>query len=63
MRAVIQSRILELRQVCDEWGRIGIRHALAREEVQPLPRRSSIYRALVQAGMIEARRRRRRDPD
>lgn len=63
MPAVIEARVLELRRVHDEWGPIRIRHALAREEVQPLPGRSSIYRALVRAGLIKARRRRRRRAD
>jgi transposase InsO family protein len=63
MPATIEARVLELRRIHDEWGPIRIRHALAREEVSPLPGRSSIYRALVRAGLIEARRRRRRKAD
>jgi len=63
MPAVIEARILELRRVHDEWGPLRIRHALSREEVQPVPGRSSIYRALVRAGVIQARRRRRRKAD
>ena len=63
MPAAIEARVLEIRRVHDEWGPIRIRHALAREEVSPLPGRSSIYRALLRAGMIEARRRRRRKAD
>lgn len=63
MPAAIEARVLEIRRVHDEWGPIRIRHALAREEVSPLPGRSSIYRALLRAGMVEARRRRRRKAD
>jgi transposase InsO family protein len=63
MPAAIEARVLELRRIHDEWGPIRIRHALAREEVTPLPGRSSIYRALVRAGLIAARRRRRRKAD
>jgi transposase InsO family protein len=63
MPATIEARVLELRRIHDEWGPIRIRHALSREEVSPLPGRSSIYRALLRAGLIEARRRRRRKAD
>jgi transposase len=63
MAAVIEARVLELRRIHDEWGPIRIRHALAREQVDPLPGRSSIYRALLRAGLIEAHRRRRRKAD
>jgi transposase InsO family protein len=63
MPPVIEARVLELRGVHDEWGPVRIRHALAREEVLPLPGRSSIYRALLRAGLIKARRRRRRRAD
>jgi transposase len=63
MPPVIEARVLELRRVHDEWGPVRIRHALAREEVLPLPGRSSIYRALLRAGLIQTRRRRRRKTD
>jgi transposase InsO family protein len=63
MPTVIEARVLELRRVHDEWGPVRIRHALVREEVLPLPGRSSIYRALLRAGLIETRRRRRRKTD
>lgn len=63
MPAAVEGRVLELRRVHEEWGPIRIRHALSREEVSPLPGRSSIYRALLRAGLIEARRRRRRKAD
>ncbi len=63
MPAANEARVLELRRIHDEWGPIRIRHALAREGVTPLPGRSSIYRALVRAGLIAARRRRRRKAD
>ena len=63
MPPVIEARILELRRVHAEWGPVRIRHALAREEVEPVPGRSSIYRALLRAGVIQARRRRKRKAD
>jgi transposase InsO family protein len=63
MPVVIEARILELRRVHAEWGPARIRYALAREQVQPVPGRSSIYRALVRAGVIQARRRRKRKAD
>jgi transposase len=63
MPPVIEARVLELRRVHAEWGPARIRHALAREQVQPVPGRSSIYRALVRAGLIQARRRRKRKAD
>jgi transposase len=43
MPAAIEARVLEIRRVHGEWGPIRFRHALAREEVSPLPGRSSIY--------------------
>ena len=63
MPGVIDARILELRRVHAEWGPARIRYALAREQVQPVPGRSSIYRALLRAGVIQARRRRKRKAD
>jgi transposase InsO family protein len=36
---------------------------LEREGVEPLPGRSSVYRALVRHGLVEARKRRRRRED
>jgi transposase InsO family protein len=63
MPPVIEARVIELRRIHDEWGPIRIRHALGRERVDPLPGRSSIYRALLRAGLIQARRRRKRKAD
>ena len=61
MPAEVEARMLELRRVHPEWGPARLRYGLRREGVQPLPGRSSIYRALLRAGLIEPRHRRRRN--
>jgi transposase InsO family protein len=63
MPAEVEARMLELRRVHPEWGPARLRYVLRREGVQPLPGRSSIYRALLRAGLIEPRHRRRRKTD
>jgi transposase InsO family protein len=60
MGAEIEARVLDLRRAHPRWGPLRLRHALGREGVEPLPGRSSIYRALVRGGLIEPRPRRRK---
>lgn len=55
----VESRILELRRHHPGWGQFNIEHQLAREGWDPRPSRSSIYRALKRAGLIEEQRRRK----
>ena len=45
------------------WGPRTLRHYLAREELSPLPGRSSIYRCLVRHRLIEPQKRRRKRED
>ena len=63
MPAVIEARVVALRRAHPGWGPARILWQLEREGVVPLPGRSSVYRALVRHGLVEARRRRRRRED
>jgi transposase InsO family protein len=62
MPAPVEARVLELRRVRPHWGPMTIRHRLGREGVEPLPSVSGIYRALVRAGLVEGRARRKQLP-
>jgi transposase InsO family protein len=63
MPAEMMARVLELRRAHPRWGPRTIRHQLAREGVDRLPGRSSIYRCLVRHGLIDPQKRRRRRED
>jgi transposase InsO family protein len=63
MPAVVEARIVALRREHPGWGPSRIAWQLEREGTEPLPGRSSVYRALVRHGLVEARRRRRRRED
>jgi transposase InsO family protein len=56
----IAARVCELRRQHPGWGPQRPRHELGRRGLEPLPSASSIYRALVRAGLIEPGRGRRR---
>ncbi len=58
--AEVEAAICELRREHPGWGPRRIEHQLARDGVEPVPSRSSIYRCLRRHGLIELRRRRRR---
>jgi transposase len=58
--AEVEAAICELRREHPGWGPRRIEHQLARNGVQPVPSRSSIYRCLRRHGLIELRRRRKR---
>ena len=58
--AEVEALICELRREHPEWGPRRIEHQLARQGVEPVPGRSSIYRCLRRHGLIELRRRRKR---
>ena len=60
MPAVVEARVLTLRREHPAWGPARLGHELVREGVDPLPGRSSIYRALVRHRLIDPARRRRR---
>jgi transposase InsO family protein len=63
MPAVVEARIVDLRRTHPLWGPRTIRHQLTREGLQPLPGRSSIYRALVRHGLVDPKKRPRRRED
>jgi transposase InsO family protein len=60
MSAVVEARVLVLRDGHPSWGPDRIRWQLGQEGVVPVPGRSSVYRALVRNGRIDPRARRRR---
>src|ERR1700722_7179600 len=59
----IEARILELRRHHPSWGAVHLRYQLQREGVTPLPSESSVYRALVRAGLIEYKAKRKKLPN
>ena len=61
--AQVEARILELRTQHPTWGPRTILDRLAKEGVDPLPGRSSVYRALVRHGLLTPRQRKRRRQD
>ena len=63
MPAVLEARVLTMRDQNPRWGPDRIRYQLEREAVVPVPGRSSVYRALVRGGRIDPARRRRRRGD
>ena len=63
MSAVVEARIVGLRREHPGVGASRIRWDLQRVGTEPLPGRSSVYRALVRHGLVEARKRRRRRED
>jgi transposase InsO family protein len=63
MPAVVEVRVLAIRSAHPAWGPSRIAHQLLREGVDPVPGRSSIYRALVRHRVIDPTKRRRRRAD
>lgn len=63
MSPQVVAAVLQLRRAHPSWGPRTIRHQLARQGVEPLPGRSSIYRTLVRYGLIDPQKRRRRRED
>ena len=63
MPPAVEARVLELRRFHPGWGPRTILNRLNREGIEPLPGRSSIYRALVRHHLIEPNKRRRRPSD
>lgn len=63
MAPVVEARIVELRRANPGWGPRTLLFRLEAEGVEPLPGRSSVYRALVRHGLIEPEARRRRKAD
>ncbi|MDQ4132098.1 MAG: helix-turn-helix domain-containing protein [Actinomycetota bacterium] len=63
MAPAVEARIVELRRAHPGWGPRRILHALGLEGVEPLPGRSSVYRALLRHGLVDPKRRKRRRSD
>jgi transposase len=63
MPAEIEARVVEMRRQHPDFGPRTILYWLGREQVDPLPGRSSIYRALVRHRLVEPRKRRRKKED
>ncbi len=63
MPVVIEAHVVELRRAHPGWGPRTIRTQLVREGCNPVPGRSSIYRALIRHRLIEPNPRRRKRDD
>jgi transposase len=63
MAAVVGAGVVELRRAHPGWGPRTLLAYLAREGVEPLPGRSSVYRALVRHGLVDPAKRKRRRED
>jgi transposase InsO family protein len=63
MSAVVEARVIGLRREHPAWGPSRIVWQLERAGTEPLPGRSSVYRALVRHGLVEAKKRKRRRED
>ena len=63
MAPEVEARIVALRSEHPGWGPRTLLHYLAREELSPLPGRSSVHRCLLRHRLIEPQRRRRKRED
>jgi transposase len=63
MAPELEAGVVVLGDAHPRWGPTRIVYELAREGVEPVPGRSSVYRALVCNGRIDAAKRRRRCSD
>ena len=63
MAPEVEARIVAMRRAHPAWGPDRIRWQLARDDVDLLPGRSSVYRALIRHNLVEAKKRRRRRED
>ena len=59
----IVTLICELRRTHPGWGPRRLVHELARREASPMPSRSTVYRVLVRAGLLEPILRKRQRAD
>ena len=60
MPVEIEIAVLEMRRSKPYWGARRLVLELARKGIQPLPSESAVYRSLVRAGVIDPKRRQRR---
>jgi transposase InsO family protein len=63
MGPVLEATVVAMRRAHPAWGPDRIRWQLERDGVDPLPGRTSVYRALVRHGLVEATKRKRRRED
>lgn len=63
MSPPVEAVIVAMRRAHPAWGPDRIRWQLARDQVEPVPGRSSVYRALRRHGLVEASKRKRRRED
>jgi transposase InsO family protein len=63
MAPELEARVVEWRRAHPTWGPRTLVNRLVREGVDPLPSRSSVYRALVRHQLIDPKRRRRHRAD
>ena len=63
MSAVVEARVVRLRREHPAWGPSRIVWQFERDGIDPVPGRSSVYRALVRHGLVEAKKRKRRRED
>jgi transposase InsO family protein len=63
MTAQLEATVVAMRRAHPAWGPDRIRWQLGRDGVEALPGRSSVYRALVRHGLVEATKRKRRRED
>jgi transposase InsO family protein len=63
MSPVLEATVVAMRRAHPAWGPDRIRWQLERDGVSPLPGRTSVYRALVRHGLVEATKRTRRRED
>jgi transposase InsO family protein len=61
MAPAVEVWVLEARRRNPDWGPRRLVHEASRADVEPVPSRSGIYRALRRAGLIDPEARRRRD--
>jgi len=59
----VEALICELRRTHPGWGPRRLVHELGRREVAPMPSRSTVYRVLLRAGLIEPGSRKRKRAD
>ena len=63
MSAAAEARVIGLRRAHPAWGPSRIVWQLERDGIDPVPGRSSVYRALLRHGLVEAKKRKRRRED
>jgi transposase InsO family protein len=63
MAPAVEAKVVGLRRAHPAWGPSRIVWQLERDGIVPVPGRSSVYRALVRHGLVEAKKRKRRRED